>query len=175
MRKSELRKIREERILSTLAKGRIMTAAQLRAVGAGGLDKGGQRNALRVLAEMERDGLVVSKNVGVKLFALPGSRFGHWEHQLILVDFLIWKGWFKTAEIERPLMKGGEVLIVPDAVIRLVNGIMAIEVDRRQKLRTNREKMEIYKREGIPFCVVCYKERGKYWEGCVKYYIEDFR
>ena len=138
MRKSELRKIREEQILSTLAKGRIMTAAQLRAVGAGGLDKGGQRNALRVLAEMERDGLV------------------------------------KAAEIERPLMKRGEVLIVPDAVIRLVNGIMAIEVDRRQKLRTNREKMAIYKREGIQFCVVCYKERGKYWEGCMKYYIEDF-
>lgn len=166
--KAELRKKRELEILSKLDKGGIMTIDQLMALGAGGLDKGSRRNALRVLREMEKDGLVTSKNVGRKLFSSDkGSRFGNWEHTLMRNNFLIQRGVFDKCKMEIPVKRNGKVELVADAGWQDERGWILLEVDRKQKLKENRRKIKVYKELGVRFEVVCYKERTYMWKGCV--------
>lgn len=177
MQKSELRKRRELEILRVIEKGQIMTAAQLRKLNVGRLGESSYRNTLRVLREMENDGHLMSKHVGMKLFSVnDGGRFGFWEHVLVRNDFLIWKGWFHSAFVERPLIVDDVEICRPDAIV-VVNGEpLCIEVDRRQKKRTNIQKMEKYLEHNVKVGVVGYRTRLKEWPGNVaKYPIEDFR
>ena len=166
MLKSEIRRIREDRILSQLDKGGIMTVEQLRKVT--DLGVGGRANALRVLREMERSGLVVSKHVGVKLFSSDlRSRFGFREHTLMRNDFLIDRGWFELCKVEVPIRKGGEVVLRADAGVFMQGEWLFIEIDRRQTRRANLAKFDIYKDLGLKFVVVC-RNRHKYFPEWVK-------
>lgn len=162
---SERRKRRELDITSKLAKGRIMTGQQLWEVDAGGLRSGGGkvRNCMRVLREMEREGKVFSKRMNVKLFSLD-NKFGFWEHQLMLNDFLISRGWFDLCRMEVPIKRDGEIVLRADAGIFLNGEWFMIEVDRTQKKKVNLEKIGKYKELDIKFGVVCYPEREAFWK-----------
>lgn len=173
--KTELRRLRELEILTQLAKFGILTVSQMQGLNVAGFGSSGRRNVLRVLREMEEDGHIVSKHVGKKLFAMPGSRFGLWEHRELLVDFLLWKGWADNCHVERPIMHNGVEVIRPDAVVTTSNGLLCIEVDRRQKLSVNKQKVLTYKELGLRMIAVCYRGRGHHFEGCVREYIEDWR
>lgn len=151
----------------------VMSSHQVWRSGVAGLRGGGVRNTLRVLREMELDGLVVSERYACKVWAVGGGGFGHWEHALVRNDFLLWKGWLWDCDIEVPVRKGGEVVLVADAAVRLNGDWLFIEVDRRQKKKANLEKVRTYGSLGVKFCVVCYRSRGGHFPGCVKYYIED--
>lgn len=151
----------------------ILTVDQMRKMNVGGFGESGRRNALRVLGEMEAYGLIISKHVGKKLFALPGSRFGFWEHKEILVNYLIWKGYWKECRIEYPLMDGKKEIIRPDAIVGDPKDFTCIEVDRRQSKQANLQKIKIYEEYGIKFKVVCYRSRAGHFPGCVREYIED--
>lgn len=162
--KSEIRRRREDRIVTQLDKLGVATVEQLRAVT--DLGRGGRANALRVLREMERDGFIVSKHVGVKLFSSDlRSRFGFWEHILMRNDFLIDRGWFEFARMEVPIRKGDEVVLRADAGIFLNGKWKFIEIDRRQSRRANIQKIEKYKELNLDVVFVCYEERKGHFEG----------
>lgn len=160
-------------IISKLEKGKILTAEQLLRMDAGGLRSGGggKKNVLRVMREMEADGLVSSKRVGTKLFGEVGSRFGFWEHTLMRNDFLIDKGWFDVCQMEMPIRRngGGGVVVRCDAGVNIMGQWHFIEVDRRQEKRANIQKIEKYKEledGGVDFelWIICYSERKRFWD-----------
>ena len=169
---SERRKLRELEITSKLAELRCATAKQLVRMGVGGLGRGGVRNALRVLGEMERDGLLVSRRVGVKLFSVGGS-FGHWEHSLWRNEFIIhvWGG-LEGVRIEVPIKVGGVERLRADAGRFLGGKWTFLEVDRTGKPAEIRAKVRGYRELGLDLVVFCPKIRGKYWD-CKQYYFED--
>lgn len=172
---SEIRKLRELEITSKLAEMGVATASQLRRLKVGGLERGGDRNALRVLGQMEKDGFLESRRYGVKVFGVRGGGFGFWEHHLWRNEFLIWKGWgLKGQEIrfEVPIKVRGVEVLRAD-VGRLEDGLWTfLEVDRTQKPGGIREKVARYKELGLKLVVFCPKIRGKYWD-CEQYYFED--
>lgn len=162
---SQKRRIRETEILGVLAKGGIMTAEQLWKLNVSGFRSGSVRNVHRVLREMENNREIISKRVDRKLYALPGSRFGFWEHRLALIDFLIKKKWFDIAQLEIPVKKNGEVILKADAGVNIMGKWHFVEVDRRQKLKENRCKVRRYSEIDIEYelWVVCFRERESFW------------
>lgn len=174
---SERRKRREVAILTALNKLGVANVEQLMKLNAGGLGNGGRRNALRVLSEMENDGFIDSKRVGVKLFCVKGRGFGQWEHKLLRNDFVIWKGIFDKCRYEAKLKRNDVVRIVADVgVWSEQEGWTFYEIDRLQKKKTNLEKLKVYNDLGAleRLVVVCYKERAHHFPDVRKIYVEDF-
>lgn len=172
MLKSEIRRVREQEILSKLDKFGILTVDHLRKMNVAGLGKSGRRNCLRILNEMESKGLVRSKKVGMKLFAVNGKGFGHWEHTLLRNDFLVREGHWRNCKIEVPVKRNGKVELVADAVIR---GDICVEVDRMQKRSVNREKVKKYQELGVKVMAVCYRSRVDHWKGVPVSVVEDWK
>lgn len=154
-------------IIGALDKGGIMTARQLWQLDVGGLGSGSVRNCLRVLREMERDGILVSRHVGVKLFSLreKGLKFGFWEHRLLLIDFLIYRDWFDDSMLEVPIRVDGVEVLKADAGVLIDGKWHFIEVDRRQKLKANKEKIKRYRGlNNVNLWVVCDDVRVNFWK-----------
>lgn len=170
--KTEMRRIRENQILSQLDKFGVMTVDHFQKMNIAGFGSSGKRNVLRVLGEMEKDGLIYSKHVGKKLFS-TSRNFGYWEHRLLLIDFIVFKGYWKNCHIERPLMSKGVEVIKPDCIITEGDRMLCIEVDRRQKKVTNLQKVKRYKELGLQLVVVCYKDRSDHFPNCSKVFIEE--
>lgn len=172
MLRSEIRKQREAKILSQLAKLGISSVYELMKLNAGNLGHGGRMNALRVLNEMENKGLVDSVQKERKLFCVKGRGFGHWEHRLMMNKFLIKKGLLHKAKIEPTITLNG-IKFRPDFVIPIKNDptkptdYIYYEVDNRQKKKVNMDKIERYKKLNLRFEVVCTAERKNMWKGCV--------
>ena len=172
MLRSEVRKEREAKILSKLDKLGISSTYELIKLDAGGLGRGGRRNALRVLNEMEIKGLVDYTRKEFKLFCVKGRGFGHWEHRMMMNKFLIKKGLFYKAHIE-PTVTINKIEFRPDFIVPIhpepqtPKDYIFYEVDRRQKKKANMEKIKRYKEFGLKFEVVCTAERVSMWKNCV--------
>lgn len=178
---SEKRKRRELEIISKLDKLQIAHVGQLMALNAGGLGEASRRNALRVLREMERDGYLDSKRIGVKLFRVRGGNDnfhgGMWEHTLLRNDFAIWMGreFFENCRFEVPIRAKGKEILRADIGILQGGEWIFYEIDRRQSKRANIQKIEKYKKLNLDFRVVCYRHRVGMWTGCKHIVVEDFK
>lgn len=162
---SEKRRLRESEILLCLNKLRVVDVGVLMKLDVGDLGKGSKRNVLRVMNEMVRDGLIKEVRKEVKLFYDADMRgLGNWEHTLMRNRFIAEKGrrFYEDVKIEpRVMLRGKEVR--PDM---LYDGIF-YEVDRTQKMKINKEKIERYMRGGVKFEVICGPDRVRLWKGHV--------
>lgn len=172
MRKSEKRKIREQKIISSLNKLGVADVEIIKRLNIDGLGNTSDRNVLRVLNRMVDDGLLDTKRKEVKLFTIHGRGFGNYEHRLMMNRFLVRKGLFYKARIE-PKIKIGSEVFQPDFIVPFKNGILKpedfiyYEVDRKQKKKANLQKIERYKRLGLKFEVICTSDRSYMWKDCV--------
>lgn len=179
---SEKRRLRELEIMSILGKLQIAHVGHLMALNAGGLGESGRRNALRVLREMENDGYLDSKRVGVKLFRVSGGgsrgfHGGMWEHTILRNDFVVWKGreFFENCRFEVPIRVRGKEVLRADIGIQKNGRWLFYEIDRLQKRSANILKIENYKKLNLDFKVVCYRDRLGMWSGCQHIFVEDFK
>lgn len=177
MKKSEIRKLREMEIIQLLNKLGVADVEIMKRLNVSGLGKTTNRNVLRVLNKMVDDGLLDSMRREIKIFSVAGRGFGHWEHRLLMNKFIVRKGYFHKARIEKKVKINHEVF-VPDFYVPLVvhpgspADFVFYEVDRRQKKKANDKKIERYKRLGLKFEVVCSAERKYMWKGCVVNVVE---
>ena len=146
------RVMREERILSRLDELNFATREQLQIIE--GL--GGDRNARRILSEMERDKLLLSVRYERKIYYLSNrgkERIGSNQcklkrdkikHTLMRNDMYIKLGMPSDWKKEYPIKFGNETIIA-DAMYR-ENGVFHfVEVDNVQAMKTNYEKIKKYR------------------------------
>lgn len=143
---------RWEQILLSLDDLTYATQEQLQIIN----DLGGARNAHRILHDMEKDGLISSVRAERKVYFLSndgkeqicsnqGELKKSWiTHTLMRNDLYIKLGmpnqWYK----ERPVT-WGEYKLVPDATYIMKGEYHFIEIDNKQQMRTNLDKIEKYK------------------------------
>lgn len=172
MRKSELRRIREGKIISSLNKLGVADIRLIKRLNISNLGITSDRNVLRVMNRMVDDGLLDSVRKEIKLYAIKGRGFGHYEHRMMMNEFLVYKGLFYKAKIEPKIKLGGDIF-KPDFIVPRVDNPKNeqdwtfYEVDRRQKKKANMLKIERYKRLGLHFEVVCKPERNYMWKDCI--------
>lgn len=172
MRKSEIRRQREQEIISSLNKLGIADVEIVKRLNISNLGETSDRNVLRVLNKMVDDGLLDCMRKDIKLFTIKGKGFGHYEHRLLMNRFLVRKGLFHKARIE-PKIKIGNDSFQPDFIVPMKDGILTAkdyiyyEVDRRQKRKANMLKIDRYNRLGLKFEIVCPSDRTYMWKGCV--------
>lgn len=146
------RQQREEKILLSLNDMTYATRKQIQIVN----NLGGDRNAQRILQRMEKDGLIKAVRYEMKIYYLSnkgkqqiGSNKGDLNksqiiHALMRNDLYICLGMPKTWEVERPVVWGSEKLI-PDARFTQRNEYHFVEIDNKQTMATNIEKIKKYK------------------------------
>lgn len=152
MIQQEKRRIREEKILSRLDKLNFATKNQLQY-----LEKlGGDRNAYRILREMERDKLLTAVRYEKKIYYLTnrgkervGSTKGKLKrenitHTLMRNDLYIKLNTPKDWRTEVPITFNDETLI-PDAMYENQGILTFVEIDNVQTMKTNCEKIKKYK------------------------------
>ncbi|WP_407268997.1 replication-relaxation family protein [Radiobacillus sp. PE A8.2] len=121
---------------------------------------GGNRNANRILKEVELDKLIRSFRREQKIYCLtkkgrdmincdtiPIRREGYVQHTLMANDIFIYKGMPNDWRVEEPTAfktVRGKVKFVPDAVYSESDRTNFIEVDRHQRMNENRNKIKIY-------------------------------
>lgn len=164
---------RVDDICMKLDKFDVLTIKQLRNINAGDLGNTGDRNILRVMERLVKEGYVEKKRYGFNLYALRGRGFGNWEHKFMRNEYLIWKGVWNKARVEVPIIWKGREYLRADAHWVENGRDKFLEVDRRQKKKVNLEKIRKYKEIGAQFEVLTYRSRGRMWQGCVVVYIED--
>ncbi|WP_018934327.1 replication-relaxation family protein [Gracilibacillus lacisalsi] len=143
---------REERILLRLDDLNFATREQLQVIES----LGGDRNARRILHQMEKDKLLLSVRYEKKIYYLSNrgkERVGSnqsklkrdkIQHTLMRNDMYIKLGMPNDWKKEVPINFGTETLI-PDAMFKL-NGIYHfVEIDNVQTMKTNYEKIKKYK------------------------------
>lgn len=147
------RRQREESILLTLDNLTYATRKQLQIVN----NLGGDRNAHRILFEMEKDKSINSIRTEQKVYYLSnrgkeriGSAQGELkkaqiEHTLMRNDLYISLGMPEDWRKEKPVKLNGEVFIIPDATFKRKGEFHFVEIDNRQTLRTNLDKITKYK------------------------------
>lgn len=117
---------------------------------------GGDRNARRILLEMERKKLIKSVRYERKIYYLSNKgseRIGKggvnlkrsWiTHTLMRNDLFIKLGQPKDWKKEVPIYKGDDIYLIPDATFKK-NGIYHfVEIDNTQTMKTNYEKIKKY-------------------------------
>src|SRR5690625_4771457 len=143
---------RQEQILLRLDKLNFATRKQLQVIE----NLGGDRNAHRILHEMEKDKLISSLRQEQKIYFLTnrgkqqiGSNKGDLKkdnitHALLQNDLYIKldmpNDWVK----EQPI-KWGENKLIPDATFIKNSEYHFVEIDNQQSLKVNYEKIEKYK------------------------------
>lgn len=144
---------RQEKILLSLDKLNFSTRKQLQIIN----KLGGDRNAHRILHEMEKDKLISSVRKEYKVYYVSnkgkqrvGSNKGELKrdkinHTLMLNDLYIKLGmpadWIK----EFPVKMNGELFLVSDAAFTK-NGIKHfVEIDNQQTMINNTDKVKKYK------------------------------
>lgn len=152
MLQKEKRFQRERKILLTMSKMQYATLKQLQAIE----NLGGYRNANRILSEMERDKLIGSMrreckiyylaNAGKERIGLTGANLtGRMvEHSLMRNDLYIALEMPSNWKIEGTVKLRGEPFIRCDAMF-IRNGIKHyVEIDHKQTMRNNYEKIDRY-------------------------------
>jgi len=146
---------RADRILLSLDKLTYATREQLQIIE--GL--GGDRNASRILRRMEDDGHILSIRMERKVYYLSkrGSERvgGHKmdlkrsqiEHSLMRNDLYIRLGQPKNWRKEVPIKFNGEDnFLIPDAMFNEDNSFYFVEVDYKQSMNVNIDKIKRYSR-----------------------------
>lgn len=143
---------RQEKILSSLDDLTYATRKQLQVVN----NLGGDRNAQRILQRMEKDGLIKSARYEMKIYYLSnkgkqqiGSNKGDLKksqiiHALMRNDLYIQLGMPEDWVKERPV-KWGENILIPDATFKKSGEFYFVEIDNKQTMVTNLEKIKKYK------------------------------
>lgn len=143
---------RQEKILLTLDKLTYSTIEQLQIIE----DLKGYRNAHRILYEMEKDKLIGSIRHQKKIYYLsnrggerigksnPGIKRSQIQHTLMRNDLYIKLGMPTTWKKEAPLIVNNEVVLISDARFKHNNRYHFVEVDNKQAMRTNIEKIKKY-------------------------------
>lgn len=165
-------KNRVAKILSYLNKFGVLDVEMIQRLNIDGLGNTTKRNVLRVMDNLEKDGYIKSKRHYVKLFMLTDYTITHLDHRLMMNRFIIKNGYAKKAIIEPNVKINGESFR-PDFMIpkvdepKLASDWKYFEVDRKQKKKTNMQKIQRYKDYGLQFEVVCGIERTYMWKGYV--------
>lgn len=148
---TERRQQRDHQILSRLDKLTYATRDQLQAI-----EKlGGDRNANRILARLEKEKQIASIRYDKKVYYLSGKgqRFigsnkkleKKWiRHTIMRNDLYIKLGMPSTWQIEVPV-RWDEHYIVPDAMFKRNGMYYFVEIDNQQVMRLNYEKINVYK------------------------------
>lgn len=143
---------RQERILSSLADLTYATREQLQVIN----NLSGDRNARRILFDMEKDKLINSVRYEQKIYYASNKgneRIGRSQtklkkswiiHTLMRNDLYIRLGMPKNWKKEATTSVGGEVLLISDARFKQGNDYFFVEVDNTQKMHANREKIKRY-------------------------------
>lgn len=144
---------RHERILSNLSELTYATREQLQIIN----KLGGDRNARRILLEMEREGLIKSVRYDKKIYYISNkgndyigkgnSRLNKKEIQHVLMrnDLYIKLGMPKTWKKEAQIIVNDEVVLISDARFNVGDKYYFIEIDHKQSMKTNIEKIKKYK------------------------------
>ena len=144
---------REEQILMSLDKLVYANRKQLQVVN----NLGGERNAQRILQRMEKDRLISSIRTEHKIYFLSnrgkeliGSNQGELNkklivHTLMRNDLYIRLGMPKDWIKEKPIKLDGEVFLIPDASFNKNGKLHFVEIDNKQTMKTNIEKIKKYK------------------------------
>lgn len=118
---------------------------------------GGDRNARRILLEMERGQLISSVRREKKIYFLTnrGSdrvcrtktrlKKSQITHTLMRNDLYIQLGMPSSWKKEIPIRKNEEIIIIPDAMFKKNNKFYFVEIDNKQSMRTNNDKIKKYK------------------------------
>lgn len=156
MRKQQERLAREEKILSNLDKLGFANRRQLQIIN----ELGGDRNANRILKEMEKDKLVKAIRFEEKVYFVAGSgkerigsgkaeRKGLIVHTLMTNDLYIYLGMPSTWTLNQTIdinYQGQDLVIIPDAWYQQKGKHHFVEVDNMQQMKTNKEKIKKYKK-----------------------------
>ncbi|MBT2600924.1 MULTISPECIES: replication-relaxation family protein [unclassified Oceanobacillus] len=146
------RQQRDEQILLSLDKLTYATREQLQIIN----NLGGDRNAQRILARMEKDKLLLAARLEKKIYYLSnkgkqliGSTQGNLNkkevtHALMRNDLYIKLGMPSDWKKERPVTWGGNKLI-PDATFKRNGEFYFIEIDNQQTMAANIDKIKKYK------------------------------
>ncbi|MFD1018664.1 replication-relaxation family protein [Thalassobacillus hwangdonensis] len=153
--KQEKRILREEAIISKLDKLGFANRRQLQVLE----DLGGDRNAHRILSEMESDRLLLSYRKEYKVYYVSTrgkERIGStkatpsrtlMDHTLMRTDLYIELGQPADWRTEVPVNFGyddKQYNLVPDAMY-MQNGVYTfVEIDNTQTMRTNKDKIGVY-------------------------------
>lgn len=144
---------RHERILSSLSELTYATREQLQIIN----KLGGDRNARRILLEMEREGLIKSVRYDKKIYYISNkgndyigkgnTRLNKKEIQHVLMrnDLYIKLGMPKTWKKETQIIVNDEVVLISDARFNVGDKYYFIEIDHKQSMKTNVEKIKKYK------------------------------
>lgn len=143
---------RQERVLSTLADLTYATSDQIN-----GIERlGSDRNARRILYEMEKDKLVDSIRLGCKVYFNtrkgsdligrnnPRLKRSEIEHSLLRNDAYALLGYPRNWRKEVPIKKNGELYVKADAAYSKDGRIYFVEVDNRATMQTNIAKIKRY-------------------------------
>ena len=138
---------RENEILSSLNRLGIATRKQLQVMN----NLGGERNANRILANMEKDGTVKSIRMDQKIYYNPEKgkkeNKGQMLHKLMRNDLYIHLGTPSDWRIEQSVefeMSGEVITLVPDATFRRNAEFHFVEIDNKQSMKTNKDKIDKY-------------------------------
>lgn len=143
---------RQERILLTLDKLTYSTIEQLQIIE----DLKGYRNAHRILHEMEKDKLIGSVRHEKKIYYLsnrggeqigksnPNVKKSLIQHTLMRNDLYIKLGMPKTWKKEAPIIINDKVVLISDARFKRNGRYYFVEIDNKQAMRTNYEKIKKY-------------------------------
>lgn len=146
------RQQREEKILSSLDELTYATREQLQIIN----NLGGDRNAQRILQRMEKEKLINAVRYEKKIYYLSnkgkqqiGSNQGELKksqiiHVLMRNDLYIRLGMPKEWYKERPV-KWGDNKLIPDVTFKRNGEFHFVEIDNRQTMKTNEEKIKKYK------------------------------
>ncbi len=133
---------RYEQIQSSLVSLTYATRAQLQAVN----DLGGERNARRILLDMERMGYIKSVRLDKKIYYVDTRlKRNEIQHTLMRNDLYIKMGMPKDWAKEKPIRSNGEILLIPDAMFTKRNEYHFVEIDNMQAMRINYDKIKKYK------------------------------
>jgi hypothetical protein len=118
---------------------------------------GGDRNARRILLEMEKKKLINSVRYDKKIYYISNKgsdRIGKggvnlkrsWiQHTLMRNDLFIFLGQPSDWKKEVPIYNGEEVYLIPDAIFKKNGVIYFVEIDNTQTMKINIEKIKKYK------------------------------
>lgn len=130
------------------------TRAQLQRI----LNLGGDRNARRILLDMERMGFIKSTRQGMKIY-YTGTRLKKKEigHTLMRNDLYIELDMPDDWRKEVPIKKNEEVFIIPDATYEKRGERYFVEIDCVQSMSENYDKIKRYRKVSD----LLFRETGK--------------
>lgn len=144
---------KQEQILLSLNSLNFATRIQLQKIE----DLKGDRNAHRILFEMEKDKLINSVRHDKKIYYLSsrgGERIGtsyirlkrnQIEHNLMRNDLYIKLNMPESWKKEAPIVINGDVVLISDARFKSQGQHHFVEVDNKQSMRANYDKIKKYK------------------------------